>query len=378
MIIYKILLACLENKKIYTSPKNFNTEIGLPFSIMGIENYNPWFFGLLIKSFQVFFITFFWEKKYDIILLEYWIDAPNDMDFLLDIVKPDVAIFTKLDAIHLEFFESVEAIGKEKFKMIYNAQQKVYLNYQDEYARKQFDTIKQEKSFYFWKDIEISDYTLEKWESDWIEASFSYNGSKIKTNLLGEENANYIALWYNIVSFIEKDFKLLKENILNFVLQAWRFSIFPWIKESVLIDSTYNAGPESMKKMIENSFLIRNTLLTDYKIVFVLGDMRELGVKTEEAHKNLVSFLKQADKVITIWKEMWKYLWMYKNYISSTEAGKFLKKFLEEQDDKYLILFKGSQNTIFTEETLKQVLKNKEDEKKLVRQTSFWLKKKWI
>jgi len=67
---------------------------------------------------------------------------------------------------------------------------------------------------------------------------------------------------------------------------------------------------------------------------------------------------------------------MYKNYISSTEAGKFLKKFLEEQDDKYLILFKGSQNTIFTEETLKQVLKNKEDEKKLVRQTSFWLKKK--
>jgi len=71
------------------------------------------------------------------------------MDFLLDIVKPDIAIFTKLDAIHLEFFESVEAIGKEKFKMIYNAQQKVYLNYQDEYARKQFDTIKQEKSFYF-------------------------------------------------------------------------------------------------------------------------------------------------------------------------------------------------------------------------------------
>jgi len=52
--------------------------------------------------------------------------------------------------------------------------------------------------------------------------------------------------------------------------------------------------------MIENTFLIRNTLLTDYKIVFVLGDMRELGVKTEEAHKNLVSFLKQADKVITI------------------------------------------------------------------------------
>jgi len=41
MIIYKILLACLENEKIYTSPKNFNTEIGLPFSIMGIENYNP-------------------------------------------------------------------------------------------------------------------------------------------------------------------------------------------------------------------------------------------------------------------------------------------------------------------------------------------------
>jgi hypothetical protein len=50
--------------------------------------------------------------------------------------------------------------------------------------------------------------------------------------------------------------------------------------------------------------------------------------------------------------------------------------FLKRSDEKWIILFKGSQNTIFLEEAVKQVLANKEDAKYLTRQSAWWMEKK--
>ena len=62
--------------------------------------------------------------------------------------------------------------------------------------------------------------------------------------------------------------------------------------------------------------------------------------------------------------------------LSSWEVGKHLKKYLEEnKDEKYIILFKGSQNTIFVEEALRENL-SVENQKKLPRQSESWRKKK--
>ena len=68
--------------------------------------------------------------------------------------------------------------------------------------------------------------------------------------------------------------------------------------------------------------------------------------------------------------------WELNLFKKSNEAWISLKKYLESTDDKYVILFKGSQNTIFTEETLKEVLLKPDDKKNLVRQSSDWMKKK--
>ena len=63
-------------------------------------------------------------------------------------------------------------------------------------------------------------------------------------------------------------------------------------------------------------------------------------------------------------------------FTKANKAWESLKKFLENTDEKYVILFKWSQNTIFTEEVLKAILENKADEKNLVRQSWDWIEKK--
>lgn len=54
----------------------------------------------------------------------------------------------------------------------------------------------------------------------------------------------------------------------------------------------------------------------------------------------------------------------------------WIVNFLKRSDEKWIILFKGSQNTIFLEEAVKQVLANKEDSKYLTRQSDRWMEKK--
>lgn len=54
----------------------------------------------------------------------------------------------------------------------------------------------------------------------------------------------------------------------------------------------------------------------------------------------------------------------------------WIVNFLKRSDEKWIILFKGSQNTIFLEEAVKQVLANKEDVKYLTRQSEWWVQKK--
>jgi len=371
MIVYQILKQYEKEKIIYTSPKNFNSELWLVFSIFKIESFSPWIISLLRMVLNIFYKSFFMKKSYDILLLEYWVDHPWDMDFLLTVAKPDISIFTKLDSIHIENFDSIYWIFNEKLKLIYNTKKKVFLNFNDNYQKNIFDKIKIEKEFYWENNISFS-YILDNKN---IKSEITILDKKIKTNILWSENFLYIDLWLEILDYLKINYP--KNINIDFKNQLWRFSIFKWINDSVLIDSTYNAWPESMKKMIDNTLSLREKLFSDYKIIFMIWDMRELWDFSKEKHIELYNYLKDKWAIISIWKETEKYFWKeVNNFKSSIDAWKYLKWLLEKNNKKYIVLFKWSQNTIFVEEALKQVLLEKNDIEKLVRQDKFWLAKK--
>ena len=171
-----------------------------------------------------------------------------------------------------------------------------------------------------------------------------------------------------------------KELFFDLENQKWRFNVFKWINDSVLVDSSYNSSFRSMEKMIENTHLLQKKVFPNHKVGFVLWDLRELWDESEKTHNKLVSLLAEADYVVTVWKEMKKYvaskLDFAKAFLSSREAGEQIKSDLESWEDKYIILFKWSQNTIFVEEALKSVLKDEKDVEGLVRQDEDWMKRK--
>ena len=379
MIITQVLKQVQNEKIVSTSPKNFNSELGVVFSIFEITEYTPSIWSLLKNILEVLQKLLFSKKPYDILVLEYGIDAPGDMTYLTSIVKPDYGIFTKLDFVHAQFFETKEQIWEEKRILLDSSKEKIYLWNKDEYLQKIFNEYLQNKQFF--PEVKNPHFNKENWV---ISSEFIFENKSIRANIFGQENLEYIALALQIsldmwIELSQDNYKFELEN------QPGRFNVLAWMKGNILIDSTYNAAPASMIKMIQNTFELQKSLFPDHKVFLVLGDMRELGEISPTKHLELNDYIIEADGIYCIWEEIMplheaitvqSFEWELGLFKKSNEAWISLKKYLESTDEKYVILFKWSQNTIFTEEALKEVLLNPDDKYNLVRQSEDWLDKK--
>lgn len=380
-VITQILQQIQSEKIIYTSPKNYNSELWLIFSIFQIEEYNPSMKNLLKISWDIFKRSVLQKKQYDILVAEYGIDSSWDMDFLLTIMIPDIGIITKLDSVHSDNFErGITELWEDKFKLILATKKKSYCNSQDNFLVDHEHLLSKphEKTF-----IKTPKSKLEKSEN-WLKQKFIYTKKNISINLLWEENIEYTILWLKIAEDIWVKISE-KQYVFDYTLQPGRFSIFER-NENIFIDSSYNAGPESMKKIITNTQLIQKELYPDHKIIYILWDMREIGDEKKQAHEDLFPLIFDSSAIMMIGPDMYQYLLpklKENNFsgdihssLSSREVGKYLKKYLRDNaENTYVILFKGSQNTIFTEEALApQLLKSQQ--KNLPRQSEDWKRKK--
>ena len=406
MIIYQTIKKALPELNIYTSPKNFNGELGMSLSIFQIEEWVPSVLNMIKVAGQIFWTSLWGKKRYDAIILEYGIDRPKEMEFLLSINKPDIWVFTAIDAVHSEQFWSPADIAEEEVKMVKNTKETVFLNRDDNYARQVSEMIRVDYFSYTTSGMDGVDLSFvnEKIEekqgknSDFLisfDALIKGKQYRVQTNLIGKPNYAYLTLGLAIAQISvwkmrgeELDMEQFLSDPLIYQLQPGRCSIFAGKEWSLIVDSTYNSSPLSMRKLIDTTLQIQKSLKEKRKVMLVLGDMRELGDLTEKEHRLLAGYVHQsADQICLVGESMYNYLldelektWVEKSTVKTEKNSKklwmWIVDFLKRSDEKWIILFKWSQNTIFLEEAVKQVLANKEDEKYLTRQSEWWMERK--
>lgn len=403
MIVYQTLYKFINTKKIYTSSKNFNWELWLSLSVFQIEEFNPSIFWSVKVLFDILIKTFFGKKPYDILILEYGIDHPGEMEFLLEIVQPNVGVFTAIDSVHSMQFGDPSKIAKEEKKMIQNTLEFAFLNIDDSYAMSLVDNM----------EIDYLTYQTQWYDSQWDikfdNEEFRYeNGKllvdfnlkikekniKISTNLIGKAHYGYIWVALAILDIVNyRDgntsiFDKFEDMFLEYKLQWGRLSVFQWIENSMLFDSTYNASPLSVEKILNTVHNVKKELFPDREIWVMLWDMRELWDLTEKDHRKIAAYVQWvADRVFLVWENMDKYfvdelekIWydmnLVQHFVDSIQLWEHVKTELIKSDNAKLIIWKGSQNTIFLEEAIKILLENQEDVSNLVRQSDWWMNKK--
>ncbi|MEI8092312.1 MAG: cyanophycin synthetase [bacterium] len=152
--------------------------------------------------------------------------------------------------------------------------------------------------------------------------------------------------------FAEHKLQLPSDLTLEYELQPGRLSVFPGVEESIIIDSSYNASPLSIKKIINTVHNIREQLFPQRKVWMLLGDMRELGDLTEREHRLIAAYVSQvADRVFLVGQHMKTYLAdeltkigypeekIY-TFTKSTEAGDTIKAMLGEPGTECLVICK--------------------------------------
>ena len=99
------------------SDKSFNSEFGVPFTILGVENPwgNPLAWVSIMKSSLVLLIL---PNHYpNMLVLEAGADKQGDLARILRMATPDAVVITRLPDIpvHVEAYASPEAVREEEF-----------------------------------------------------------------------------------------------------------------------------------------------------------------------------------------------------------------------------------------------------------------------
>ncbi len=290
----------------YRAAKNFNDELGLPLAIIGYND-NPQKNPLLWL--RVFFrairLILLRTKFPEILILEYGIDKPGDMDHLVSIAKPDIAIITSIGVSHYEFFNDAEAIEFEKGKLAEAVASTgvVIVNADNSKALAQKQKSKGSSLSYGTigeADISIVVKTelVDASAQTIFEARTISRQFEATVNAIGRPHLAAVAAAIAVAEYLKIETDLVISGLQEYRPAPGRLNIIGGIKHSTIIDDTYNAADP--QGVIEG-LAVFDRLPGLHKIA-VLGTMRELGDLSDESHDMVGKMLSTVvmDYLITI------------------------------------------------------------------------------
>ncbi|MCF7795733.1 UDP-N-acetylmuramoyl-tripeptide--D-alanyl-D-alanine ligase [Patescibacteria group bacterium] len=380
----------LKNRyKVRMSPKSYNSELGLPLTIMNLETSKS-FFIWIINIFKGIKLLLKKDKNYpEILILEMGADKPGDISYLRNIIKPDIAILTEVSPSHLEKFDNLDNILKEKLQ-IFNtgdSDQKAILNLDNPLIKKsQTDIDANIITYGINEDADIKAFNINSTNTfddnytSGIEFDLKYKNETAHVKmqyLLGKHQIYSILSAFAIGVIFNLTLEDIKNSLEDTKPQNGRMSLLKGIKNTWIIDDTYNSSPIASVSALEA--LSSSSILG--KKVAVLGDMLELGASSESEHKKIGYRVQdlEIDLLITVGERSRDIArgsieaGMDENTVftfsNTKDAGKFIQNRIKQND---LILIKGSQS-IRCEKIVKEIMANPLNAKNLlVRQTGIW------
>jgi len=170
-----------------------------------------------------------------------------------------------------------------------------------------------------------------------IKASYHHKTYKIKTNLFGAYNIENVKAAVAAALFLGVEMDDIVKAIEKYKPGNNRSQVKE-SKNNVIICDSYNANPVSMRMALE-SF---SAISSDKKLC-MLGDMLELGEKSEEEHLKIIKILKDNNlKNVLLIGPLFTKVSSGSGFKTFSDTAK-LKEFLKNDSLKgYHILVKGS------------------------------------
>ena len=309
------LLKEMMGEKLLSTQGNLNNQVGVPLTI----------FKLL--------------PSHKMAIIEMGTSEKGEIKILSDIAIPDAGIITNISAAHLEYLENEEGVFREKKALFDSVMENsnnegiFIINRDNKYLRK---LPQKKKTIFFGKERENNQHQLQ-----FKKNGFQMNEHNIENEYLtGEHN------FTNMACSLIMACTLFPSHQDEFIERAKKFkpsrNRSSWVMKdstSIFLDA-YNANPTSMKESIKAfSQVVNEKKLKGDEALYIIGDMNELGGRTESSHQQLGEFLAKEvnGKIIYIGRY---YHHFQKGFPGSTHHFHKVEDFQNTLGAKYLSSFK--------------------------------------
>lgn len=381
------IVQLLKTKGLVKHTVHANSESGIPLNILGLAptTYSRLDWLRLICLAPIRLLTL-WEH-YDYYVVEMGIDSPDspkNMSYLLSILTPHVAVVLSASLTHAQNFDYLvkdrDATRRAKKILRLIAREKMLLATavgKSGVAIVNFDQIEFRPYLNKIQGRLLTFGTNPKANLR-IMPHFRFGYQGINAQLKSVELPAYYA--YNMAATLAVGCALgipLEQGVSRlspYTPPPGRLRLFPGIKGSTVIDSSYNASPSTVSSALR--FL--QQIGRNHAKIAVLGDMHELGHSAKQAHKELSDILPRYSDQAILFGPLTKAhtlpVLLAKHFpVMHFERMSALIKYLSSSiTPKSVVLIKGSQNQLYLERAVASILKDPKDLQHLCRRGKYW------
>ncbi|MFZ2167565.1 MAG: UDP-N-acetylmuramoyl-tripeptide--D-alanyl-D-alanine ligase [Minisyncoccia bacterium] len=365
------------------SEKSFNSEFGVPFTILGVDN--PWsnpfaWFSLVKRTIELLALPNHYPKM---LVLEVGADKPGDLARILRIVKPDAVVVTRLPEVpvHVEAYASPEAVREEEFSPAYalRAAAPLIISADDPYVRKLVvQTSARIISFGMAEEATVHigavGFSSSEGKVDGMRATVTIQ-EKDQADLVVKGSVGTTQIFPAAAALgVAFAFDIPLQKALT-ALEAYepppgRGRLLAGKNGAIIIDDSYNASPVAVEYALQTLKAFPHAK----RRIAVLGDMLELGRYSVAEHERIgVLARATADVIVAVGIRARAFAsgegkaetMLFDNARTAASA---LLDMIREGD---VVLIKGSQS-IRTERIVKELLADPADSSRLVRQEKKW------
>jgi UDP-N-acetylmuramoyl-tripeptide--D-alanyl-D-alanine ligase len=315
----KELIAAIlsKGKRVHSTKANLNNHIGVPLTILSAP------------------------EDTDIMVIEMGASHVGEIKSLCLIANPDFGIITNIGTAHIEGFGSFEGIVMAKTEL-YEHLRKVngvalYNDKNQLLTEKIFRMVNRAVPFSDPTGIELQIDLTEKDLFLRLRATYLNKTYDINTNLFGSYNYENVKAAIATGLFFDVPMDDIKKALEEYCPENNRSQVKVTEKNTLICDS-YNANPSSMQTAIDSFAGIKSA-----PKLIILGDMLELGDKTENEHEKVLQELKLLKpELVYLVGPVFKKLsdsYGYQSFIDTGELRDYLKK---KSLRGFTILIKGS------------------------------------
>ena len=237
------------------TPKNFNNDIGLPVTVLGLE------------------------RECETAVLEMGMNHFGEISLLTKIAQPDIALITNVGTMHIEHLGSREGILKAKLEILEGLRPNGTVVFCGDNDLLQ-SVAKEHKAICYGfgahNDVRAVDVRCENGVSCFTVSAFGRE-IPIQLSAVGDHNILNALAAVTVGLLCDVPIERIQAGLRGFANTEMRQNIYT--RDSLcIIEDCYNAGPESMQAALQVL-----SAQTGRKIA-VLGGMLELGDFAPQAH----------------------------------------------------------------------------------------------